>query len=123
MPALRILLADDNLDSAESLCALLQLQGHDVHLVHDGLAAVEAAARLQPDVIVLDIGMPGLNGYDAARRIREQQGERRPILVALTGWSQDEYRRRSAEAGFDAHIVKPVTDTVLLQVIGQARRR
>jgi CheY-like chemotaxis protein len=123
IPPVRILLADDNPDSGESLRTLLQFRGHDVHLVHDGLAAAEAAARLQPDVIILDIGMPGLNGYDAARRIREQQGERRPVLVALTGWSQDEYRRRSAQAGFDAHVVKPVTDTVLLQVISQVQRQ
>lgn len=83
-------------------------------LAHDGLAAVEAAARLNPDVILLDIGLPRLNGYDAARRIREQQGQRRrPLMVALTGWGQDEDRRRSVEAGFDAHLVKPVDAAVL----------
>ena len=122
-PALRILVADDNSDSAESLVMLLGLYGHETHRAHDGLEAVEAAARLKPDVILLDIGMPGLNGYDAARRIREQQGERRPVLVALSGWSQDDYRRRSAEAGFDAHVVKPAKETALLQIIQQAQRR
>ena len=76
---------------------------------------VEAATRLQPDVILLDIGLPRLNGYEAARKIREEHGQpsRRPLLVALTGWGQDEDRRRSEEAGFDAHLVKPVDEAAL----------
>jgi len=104
----RILVVDDNVDSAVSLAMLLRLNGHEVYTAHDGLEAVEATAKFQPDVILLDIGLPKLNGYEAARRIREQQGSRKPILVALTGWGQEEDRRRSSEAGFDAHIVKPV---------------
>ena len=72
-----------------------------------------AAANLQPDVIFMDLGLPGLNGYDAARRIRERQSDKRPVLVALTGWGQDADRRRSGDAGFDAHLVKPVDDRVL----------
>jgi CheY-like chemotaxis protein len=84
------------------------------------LAAVEAATMLDPDVILLDIGLPGLNGYEAARRIREQQGQkRRPLLVALTGWGQDEDRRRSEEAGFDAHLVKPVDEVVLERLLAE----
>ncbi|MBK5297546.1 MAG: PAS domain-containing protein [Vicinamibacteria bacterium] len=106
--ALRILVVDDNRDSVESLAMLLQFSGHETHMAHDGVEAVEAAARLRPDVILLDIGLPGLNGYEAARRIREEQKEGGPVLVALTGWGQEEDRRRSEEAGFDAHLVKPV---------------
>jgi two-component system CheB/CheR fusion protein len=116
---LRILVADDNEDSVESLVDLLRLRGHDMHVAHDGFEAVAAAARVQPDVILLDIGMPGLNGYDVARTIRAQQRDKPPILVALTGWGQEEYLRRSTEAGFDAHIVKPVKDDVLLRAIRQ----
>jgi CheY-like chemotaxis protein len=104
----RILVVDDNQDSADSLAMLLQLSGHEVHTAHDGLEAVEAATQLQPDMILLDIGLPGLDGYEAARRIRGQQRDKDLKLVALTGWGQEEDRRRSEEAGFDAHMVKPV---------------
>ncbi|MGH9369898.1 MAG: hybrid sensor histidine kinase/response regulator, partial [Vicinamibacterales bacterium] len=111
---LRILIVDDNRDSADMLAVLLKFNGHETYTAHDGVAAVEAATTLQPDVILLDIGLPGLNGYEAARRIREQQRDNgRPFLVALTGWGQDEDRHRSKEAGFDAHVVKPVDDVVL----------
>ncbi len=104
----RILVVDDSHDAAKSLAMLLRLSGHEVHTAHDGLEAVEAAARLQPDVILLDIGLPCLDGYEAARRIREQERDKGLVLVALTGWGQEEDRRRSEEAGFDAHMVKPV---------------
>jgi two-component system CheB/CheR fusion protein len=104
----RILVVDDNRDSAESLAMLLELHGHRAFQAHDGLEAIDAAARLEPDVILLDIGLPTLNGYETARRIRERLGETRPVIVALTGWGQEEDRRRSEEAGFDAHMVKPV---------------
>lgn len=104
----RILVVDDNLDLTRSLVTLLKLAGHDVHTRADGLEAVAAAEQLQPDVILLDIGLPGLNGYEAARRIREQQTEKPPVLVAMTGWGQEEDRRRSREAGFDIHMVKPL---------------
>lgn len=122
-PPLRILVADDNADAAQSLVMLLRLRGHEAHEARDGLEAVEAAARLQPDVILLDLSMPGLSGYDAARKIREQQGKRRPLLVALSGWAQIEHRRRSTEAGFDAHIAKPAKGTALFETIEQARYR
>lgn len=107
-PRLRILVVDDNRDSAEMLATLLQLGGHETYMAHDGLEAVEATAKLDPDGVLLDIGLPRLNGYDAARRIREQQRVKRPLLVAVTGWGQQEDRQRSNEAGFDAHLVKPV---------------
>ncbi|HEX7908761.1 MAG TPA: PAS domain S-box protein, partial [Paraburkholderia sp.] len=106
--ARRVLVVDDNHDSADSLATLLRMLGHDVHIAYDGLRAVEEAAALLPDMILLDIGLPGLNGLEAARRIRGQRADGRVLLVALTGWSQEEDRRRSLEAGFDAHLVKPV---------------
>ena len=111
---LRILIVDDNHDSADMLATWLQFAGHET------FAAVEAAATLDPDVILLDIGLPVLNGYEAARRIREQQGrKRRPFVVALTGWGQEDDRRRSEEAGFDAHLVKPVDDAVLDRLLAE----
>jgi PAS domain S-box-containing protein len=108
----RILVADDNQDSAETLAMMLRLMGHDVDTAHDGLEAVTRSAGFRADVIILDIGMPRLNGYQAARRIREQRQDA-PMLVALTGWGQEEDRRRSREAGFDSHLVKPVDFTSL----------
>jgi CheY-like chemotaxis protein len=113
----RILVVDDNQDAVESLAKLLQLGGHETHMAYDGLEAVEAAKALQPDVIFLDVGLPGLNGYEAARRIRKQQADKRIVLVALTGWGQEEDRRRSKQAGFDAHLVKPVDPTTLAQLL------
>lgn len=112
----RILLVDDNLDSAESLALLLRLNGHEVHTAHDGLAAVEAAGKLRPEVIVLDIGLPKLNGYEVARRVREQE-KGGVFIVALTGWGSEEGRRRSGEAGFDAHLVKPVDFNALTRLL------
>ncbi|HYG63443.1 MAG TPA: ATP-binding protein [Thermoanaerobaculia bacterium] len=106
--ARRILVVDDNLDSAESLGMLLQIMGHDVRVAHDGLRALEVAAEHRPEVVLLDIGMPGMNGYDVARRLREWDATRSSLLVAMTGWGQDEDRRRSKEAGFDHHLVKPL---------------
>jgi signal transduction histidine kinase/ActR/RegA family two-component response regulator len=111
---LRVLIVDDNRDAAGMLAMLLQFSGHETHMAHDGVEAVEATTKLQPDVILLDIGLPRLNGYEAARKIRELHGQpSRPLLVALTGWGQDEDRRRSEEAGFDAHLVKPVDEAAL----------
>jgi CheY-like chemotaxis protein len=105
---LRILVADDSVDSALTLTALLAAAGHEVEAVHDGFAALTRAAQFRPHVLVLDIGMPGLNGYDTCRRIRTEPWGRSAIVIAVTGWGTDEDRRRSREAGFDAHLVKPV---------------
>ena len=114
---LRILIVDDNWDAAEMLAIYLHQSGHETHTAHDGLEAIEATTRLQPDLVLLDIGLPRLNGYEAARRIRERHKHAAgPALVALTGWGQDEDRRRSAEAGFDAHLVKPV-DVIALRTL------
>jgi signal transduction histidine kinase len=112
---LRVLIVDDSQDATDMLATFLALAGHETHTAHDGVAAIEATAKLQPDIVLLDIGLPGLNGYEAARRIRQWQSDkdRRPVLVALSGWGQDEDRRRSQEAGFDAHLIKPVDAVVL----------
>ena len=117
----RILLVDDNRDSADSLAMLLKVMGHEVRIAHDGLEAVEGAATFQPHVILLDIGLPRLNGYEAARRIREQQRHKDLTLVALTGFGQDEDRRRAEEAGFDAHMVKPVDFAALAKLLAASR--
>jgi CheY-like chemotaxis protein len=113
----RILVADDNVDAASSLALMLKFMGNEVRTAHDGLEAVEAAAALRPDMILLDIGMPRLNGYDTCRRIREQPWGKNVVLVALTGWGQDEDRRRSQEAGFDEHLVKPAEPAALEKLL------
>ena len=117
----RILVVDDNLDAVNSLAMVLTLSGHDVHIAHDGIEAVDAAAKLQPDMILLDIGLPKLDGYEACRRIRQQQGDKRVLLVALTGWGQEEDKRRSQEAGFDLHLVKPAEPSALERLLDSVR--
>ena len=113
----RVLVVDDNTDAAESLAALLAIGGHETRLAHDGLSAVEEAKAFQPDVVFLDIGMPELDGHETARRIREQPWGKDMVLVALTGWGQTEDRRRSKEAGFNHHLVKPADPAVVAQLI------
>jgi PAS domain S-box-containing protein len=113
----RILVVDDNRDAADSLGMLLRMMGNEVHTAHDGLEAVGAAAAFHPDVILLDIGLPKMNGYEVARRIREQQSGQRVLLVALTGWGQEEDRRRTQEAGFDHHLTKPVEFNALEKLL------
>ncbi|HEU4620770.1 MAG TPA: PAS domain S-box protein [Burkholderiaceae bacterium] len=113
----KVLIADDNRDAALSLAMMLDMMGHETRTAHDGVEALEHAADFHPDVVLLDIGMPRLNGYDAARQLREQHGGERMLLIALTGWGQDEDKRRSKEAGFDVHLVKPVEPGSLETVI------
>ncbi len=107
-PCRRILVVDDNVDSAESLGTLLRLKGHDVQIAHGGEAALAAARAYPPEVVLLDIGMPGLDGYEVARRLRKEDGCDQVLLIALTGYGQDDDRRRSREARFDDHLVKPI---------------
>lgn len=104
----RILVVDDNHDSADSLGLLLKLVGNDVRVVHDGQVAVDVANEFQPRVVLLDIGLPTLNGYEAARKIREQPWSNQAVMIAVTGWGEDVDRQRSKQAGFDHHLVKPV---------------
>jgi PAS domain S-box-containing protein len=113
----RILIADDLRDSVDSLAMMLRLVGHDIQTAHDGLEAVQAAATFRPDVALLDIGMPRMNGYEAARHIREHEWGKSMILVALTGWGQEDDKRRATEAGFDHHLTKPVEPAALEKLL------
>jgi CheY-like chemotaxis protein len=116
-PRRRILIADDNPDSASTLSIMLEVLGNEVRVTHDGEAAVAAAEEFEPDMILLDIGMPKLNGYGACERIRQAPWGARPLIVALTGWGQDADKHRSKEAGFDRHLVKPVEPAMLEKLI------
>jgi PAS domain S-box-containing protein len=117
----RVLVVDDNQDAAESLSMLLRLMGHECHTAHDGLDGLERARELQPDLAFIDLGLPGMNGYDVAAAIRQEPWGRRARLVALTGWGQAEDRRRSREAGFDGHLVKPVAMDQLTSALDAVR--
>jgi PAS domain S-box-containing protein len=115
----RVLVVDDNIDSANSLGRLLDLLGYETHTAHDGPAALADASRFRPDVVLLDIGMPGMSGYELARRLRRLPGMSRALLVALTGWGADDDRRRSHEAGIDYHLVKPVDISGLQELLAE----
>jgi PAS domain S-box-containing protein len=120
--SLRILIVDDNRDAADSLVMLLQLMGNDTRTAYDGQQGVDVARDFRPDVILLDIGLPRLNGYEACRLIREQARGSSVVLIALTGWGQAEDRRRSHEAGFDHHMVKPVDPHELMKMLAGLRQ-
>jgi signal transduction histidine kinase/ActR/RegA family two-component response regulator len=120
--ARRILVADDNRDAAESLAALLELEGHEVTLAYDGAEALLAFERVRPQVCLLDIGMPHRSGNEVAAEIRSSAGGGRPTLVAITGWGQDADRSQALAAGFDHHLTKPVDPAQLLRLIGEAHR-
>jgi PAS domain S-box-containing protein len=121
-PKGRILVVDDNRDGASSLAMLLTLMGHDTRTAHDGIEGVELAEAFRPDLIVLDIGLPKLNGLDACRRIREKAWAKDVVIVAATGWGQEEDRRRSEEAGCDHHLVKPVDAAELGRLLARVKR-
>jgi signal transduction histidine kinase len=118
LPRRRVLLVDDNVDTVEMLAQLLAMDGQDVRTAHDGASALAVAADFQPDVILMDIGLPGMNGYEVASRMRKQEALDKVLLVALTGYDQEEDHRRSKEAGFDFHLIKPVTLKVLQTLLG-----
>jgi len=120
---LRVLVADDNVDAAETLAALLSEMGHEVCEVHDGEAAVQAAATFDPHLLLLDIGMPRMTGYEACARIRRLPGGERRTLVAVTGWGQPQDLKRSEEAGFDRHLVKPIDPQLLGPLMEEVARR
>lgn len=109
----RILVVDDNADSALSLAMMLSMMGHDTRTAHDGEEAVTTAEAFRPQVVLLDIGLPKLNGYEVAQRIRQQEWGTSMFLVAVTGWGQDEDRRRSEDVGMNLHMVKPVEPSAL----------
>ncbi|MGN6547448.1 MAG: ATP-binding protein [Aureliella sp.] len=117
----RILVVDDNKDAALSLALVLKLMGNETKTAHDGLEALQAAAGFRPELVLLDIGMPRLNGYDTAKRIRQEPWGKGVTLVALTGWGQEEDRRRSKDAGFDSHITKPIEPAALEQLLAKMK--
>jgi len=119
----RVLIIDDNIDAADTLTEMLRASGHDVATAYDGAAGLVAVDSHRPDVVLLDIGLPKVNGYNVARKIRESDPQRRIVLVAVTGWGQDEDRRRSQQAGFDHHLVKPVDPTSLDQIFARITPR
>ncbi len=114
--SLSVLVVDDNRDSADSLALLLRSWGHEVRTAHDGQSGLKAALSIRPQLVLLDIGLPGVDGYEVARQLRDEFG-RGVRLVAMTGYGQEEDRRRSRDAGFDRHLVKPVDLAVLREVL------
>ncbi|MGE5716268.1 MAG: response regulator, partial [Acidobacteriota bacterium] len=118
----RVLVVDDDEDSAESLAELLRVEGNETESAHDGLEAVEMAERFRPEVALLDIGLPVLNGFEVACRIRRQPWGRKMMLVALTGWGQSEIRRKAKDAGFDELMVKPVDLDALARLLDSLAR-
>lgn len=114
---MRVLVVDDNVDSAEMLQALLTTMGHEAGMAHDGHSALEAVDTQRPEVVLLDIGLPDMDGYEVARQIRQRQGSR-PRLIALTGWDKDD--ERSRRAGFDHHLMKPTDFGALERVLAHA---
>jgi two-component system CheB/CheR fusion protein len=118
-----VLVVDDNADQLESLGLLFELMGHEVRMAASGPTALETAAAFHPDIALIDIGLPGMSGYDVARRIREQPELRDVVLVAQTGWGQDDDQRRSREAGFDHHLVKPVKRDTLERLVRELPRQ
>lgn len=115
----RVLVVDDNIDAAKSLAMLLRAGGHEVHLAHSASMALDAAKTLRPEMIFLDIGLPEMNGYEVARRMRQDLGLNDAVLAAVTGYGQDEDRRRSQSAGIDVHLVKPVDLEVLTTLLAR----
>jgi CheY-like chemotaxis protein len=115
----RILVVDDNHDSALSLAMMLSIMGHDTRTAHDGESALVTAETFLPDVVLLDIGLPKLNGYEVAQRIRGAQWGATMYLIAVTGWGQDEDRQRSAEVGLNLHMVKPVEPSALEKLLSE----
>src|SRR5687767_11369037 len=105
--SLRVLVADDNHDAAASLSMVLKALGHEVRTVYDGLSAVDAAKDFKPQIVLLDLGMPVMDGFQAAKRMREEPVLAGAVIVAVTGWGSDEVRQRTKEAGMDEHLVKP----------------
>lgn len=120
---MRVLVVDDNVDTARISALLLKQVGHEVRTAHDGLTALEAAFDYRPDVVLLDIGLPGLDGFEVAKRLRQQSVFENIVLVAMTGYGQEEDRRRSQEAGFDHHLVKPVDFKKVQEILAAVLRK
>src|SRR5581483_7639752 len=123
MPSLRVLIVEDNRDAAEMLNSMLVTWGQETRIAYDGQEGLQAAAEFLPHVVLLDIGLPQLNGYDVARRIREESWGGQMALVALTGWGQDADRQRSKAAGIDLHLIKPIEPAALKNVLAGFQNR
>jgi two-component system, OmpR family, response regulator len=121
-PGLRVLVVEDHADSATSLAMLLRISGHEVRVAQDGLAALEMARSDPPDVVLLDLGLPGLDGWQVAERLRRQSAPKRPLFIALTGYGREEDRRRSEEAGIELHLLKPADPVQLLRLLARFHR-
>jgi PAS domain S-box-containing protein len=121
-PCRRVLVVDDNVDGAQSLARVLQICGHEARTAHDGPEALDAARLFRPDVVLLDIGLPGMNGYEVAKRLRADPALSSAVVVALTGWGSEDDKRQSREAGFDFHLTKPVEVTVIQNILARANR-
>jgi len=119
VPKLRVLVVDDNLDAVETLAMLIALWGHDVRSAGDGPTAVETAAAHRPDVVLLDISLPGMNGYEVAERLRARPELAQTVLVAMTGYGQAEDKSQTRRAGFTLHLVKPVEPDVLQKLLSE----
>jgi CheY-like chemotaxis protein len=119
----RVLVVDDNADGADSQAVLLQMLGHEAWTAYDGAMALAKAEEIRPQVVLLDLGMPGLNGYEVARRLRKLPGLSRLVIIAQTGWGQPEDRSRTADAGFDAHLTKPIDVAELMAILEHQRPR
>jgi CheY-like chemotaxis protein len=117
----RVLVVDDNLDSADTMAELVRIWGYEVRTAHDGPAALECARSFRPNVVLLDVGLPGMDGYELARRLRAE-GLAGELLVSVTGYGQDEDRRKAQEAGFDHHLTKPVNPETLQRLVAQDAR-
>jgi CheY-like chemotaxis protein len=114
----KVLVVDDNHDAALSLAMLVEMLGHEMRVAYDGVEALQVAGEFHPELVLLDIGMPRMDGYETCRRLREQPWGSRIRVVAVTGWGQEHDRRTSQEAGFDQHLVKPVAPTVIADILG-----
>jgi CheY-like chemotaxis protein len=118
----RVLIVDDNRDAADSLATVLKLQGHEVSTAYDGLEAIETAELFRPEAVLLDIGLPKMDGYETARRFRKHSWGKKSLLIALTGWGQDEDRQQASQAGFDYHLRKPAEPQEIQELLTRAGR-
>jgi CheY-like chemotaxis protein len=119
----RVLLVDDHIDTVESFAFLIKSWGHDVRVAHDGPRALEQARQHRPDVVLLDLAMPGMDGYELARRLREEVGLSEAALIAISGYGQAEYRQRSQKAGMSHHLLKPVDPSFLRDLLAELREK
>jgi CheY-like chemotaxis protein len=117
-----VLIVDDNLDAAETLAMMLELLGQQTRQAHEGVGAIKAAQEYQPELIFMDIGLPGLSGHEVASRLRRELGMTQTFIVALSGYGTDEDRRKSMYAGFDSHLVKPLDPSTLPDILAMAER-